>query len=76
MLEAVVLVARAGEGRQRSVVVDRVRADLARFYEHEATNRWRGRPSWWTCRSRMQWEVRDAGPNGWEYHAAVLRLAS
>jgi SAM-dependent methyltransferase len=22
----------------------------------------------------VQWEVRDAGPDGWEYHAAVLRL--
>ena len=22
-----------------------------------------------------QWEVRDAGPDGWEYHAAVLRVA-
>ncbi|MGB3734507.1 MAG: class I SAM-dependent methyltransferase [Ilumatobacter sp.] len=31
--------------------MDRVRADLARFYEHEATNRLRGRPSGW----RVAW---------------------
>lgn len=32
-------------------VVNRVRADLARFYEHEATHRLRGRPSGW----RVAW---------------------
>lgn len=33
------------------VVVNRVRADLARFYEHEAANRLRGRPAGW----RVEW---------------------
>lgn len=52
--------------------MNRVRADLARFYEHEAANRRRGRPAGW----RVDWLAEFADALGRDGCASVLDVGA